>query len=222
MNGNRRSVWKLAMHYVFGIIMFIVLVGVVLFPIFGRPRRTNGHGSCLNNLKQLGTGFNMYESDWDDRFPALRTLANSAPEGQGWVCVTIPYLRNRKVFSCPGDPQSHRVEQPYVPLSYSFNRRLSGMKEKDVRGSAEVALLWDTPGTALRCNNANGDHIWRWGDADWPKTGDYIVWPYNADGRCENWPELAKPRHHGANNVCYADGHARQCPPCAVPRLSPK
>jgi prepilin-type processing-associated H-X9-DG protein len=166
---------------------------------------------------------NIYESDWDGRFPVLRTTSNRAPDGSGWTSALWPYIKHTVLFSCPTSPSGDSVHMGRWPKqSYSFNRRLSGMKETSVRKPEEVAALWDTVSSAEYCNNTNGDHVWRWGDPYWPKPGDYVAWPDHADKRCRDWPEPAKPRHHGVNNVCYADGHAKPCEPGIVPRISPK
>jgi len=74
------------------VIAIIAILAAILFPVFARARRAAQRTSCLNNLKQIGIAVNMYESDWDDRYPLVTgpgrifddpavngSLANSIP-----------------------------------------------------------------------------------------------------------------------------------------------
>ena len=53
------------------VIAIIAILAAILFPVFARARRAAQRTSCLNNLKQIGTAINMYETDWDDRYPLV-------------------------------------------------------------------------------------------------------------------------------------------------------
>jgi len=125
------------------VIAIIAILAAILFPVFARARRAAQRTSCLNNLKQIGTGINMYESDWDDRYPLvsgpgrefervwpgitgaysnLRTLSSSG-ERRWFQNLIAPYARNRKIFMCPsvGENGTWRVSSG-ATVSYWLNR----------------------------------------------------------------------------------------------------
>ncbi len=62
----------------------------------------------LRRAKQIGTALNMYQSDWDDRFPS----------GDNLMELTIPYLRDKDAFFAPG---TQNVAFQYVPPSDPSN-----------------------------------------------------------------------------------------------------
>lgn len=65
------------------------VIGVVAYPLFVRPRETR-HGSCISNMKQLGTGMQIYLGDYDDWLPP-----------HGWNNEVYPYTKNTMITTCP-------------------------------------------------------------------------------------------------------------------------
>ncbi|MEA3247521.1 MAG: prepilin-type N-terminal cleavage/methylation domain-containing protein, partial [Gemmatimonadota bacterium] len=51
------------------VIAIIAVLAAILFPVFARAREKANITACLNNLKQIGTGFAMYRSDYDGMMP---------------------------------------------------------------------------------------------------------------------------------------------------------
>ena len=74
------------------VIAIIAILAAILFPVFARARRAAQRTSCLNNLKQMGIAVNMYESDWDDRYPLVTGPGRifDDPGVPGSVAGTIP------------------------------------------------------------------------------------------------------------------------------------
>src|SRR5437870_2666958 len=51
------------------VIAIIAILAAILFPVFAQAREKARQTTCLSNLKQLGLGFRMYLTDYDDRLP---------------------------------------------------------------------------------------------------------------------------------------------------------
>ena len=51
------------------VIAIIAILAAILFPVFARARAKAKQSSCLNNVKQLSLGYQMYMSDYDEKFP---------------------------------------------------------------------------------------------------------------------------------------------------------
>src|SRR5436309_2116026 len=48
------------------VIAIIAILAAILFPVFAQARDAARQTTCLNNLKQLGTGLTMYAQDYDE------------------------------------------------------------------------------------------------------------------------------------------------------------
>lgn len=127
------------------VIAIIAILAAILFPVFARARRAAMKTSCLNNLKQIGTAVNMYESDWDDRYPLVSgpgrqfeeqvygwnwnyRTGTSSGERRWFQNVVGPYAKNKKIFMCPavGDDQKWAVKDVIDgkngTVTYAYNR----------------------------------------------------------------------------------------------------
>jgi prepilin-type N-terminal cleavage/methylation domain-containing protein len=63
------------------VIAIIAILAAILFPVFARAREAARKTSCLNNLKQIGTGAMMYVQDYDECFPDSRQSNNTLDGG---------------------------------------------------------------------------------------------------------------------------------------------
>jgi len=131
------------------VIAIIAILAAILFPVFARARRAAQRTSCLNNLKQIGNGINMYTSDWDDRYPLVTgpgrifeetlqvtwpytdtynfrnaTVANYPRTGcfKWFQNLTAPYARNTKIFICPSVTENGKWRAGGDTASYKYNR----------------------------------------------------------------------------------------------------
>lgn len=50
------------------VIAIIAILAAILFPVFARAREAARKTACLNNLKQLGSGSQMYAQEYDEQF----------------------------------------------------------------------------------------------------------------------------------------------------------
>ena len=209
MHSRRKVVRWFELLVIIGTLAFVAIVVYPMLPICPKPSRRI---SCLNNLKQLGNAMHMYMEDWHGSFPVLYTKAQRAPEGRAWPDALKPYVRNEHLFRCPKSEDR---------LTYSFNRRLSGLHEKDVLAPADTVLVFESVNNSPKNNNLNGDTVWRPSDGGVPEAGSFVL-AWEAKSRRLHLPGWAVPNHDDCANVSFADGHAKTCGPDYRPRFSPK
>ncbi len=126
------------------VIAIIAILAAILFPVFARARRAAQKTNCLNNLKQIGTAINLYQTDWDDRYPmatgpgrifeenalAGATLTNyrnnpvtNTGEKRWMQNVLGPYAKSKKIFMCPSQPEDgYWTMTGGTKISYYMNR----------------------------------------------------------------------------------------------------
>ena len=113
------------------VLIVIVIIGIlaaILFPVFAVAREKARMATCVSNLKQIGSAFSMYMSDYEECFPALPEYlgsdiqhwhnysgsvpfeANKVLNGSynwsydvNYVSQIQPYVKNMKVFKCKSD-----------------------------------------------------------------------------------------------------------------------
>ncbi|MBC8142754.1 MAG: DUF1559 domain-containing protein [Armatimonadetes bacterium] len=98
------------------VIAIIAVLAAILFPVFASAREKARQTVCASNLRQIGTAFALYVSDYDERFPDRRDLKQSLPGSYrpwtpawppsdprgGWAIVALePYTKNADILGCP-------------------------------------------------------------------------------------------------------------------------
>lgn len=97
------------------VVAIVAVLAAVLFPVFAQAREKARQTACVSNLRQIGTAFALYVSDYDERMPDRRDLKSMLPGGYrpwasawppsdprgGWAIIAAaPYTKNADVFSC--------------------------------------------------------------------------------------------------------------------------
>lgn len=102
------------------VIAIIAILAAILFPVFAQAREKARQATCLSNLKQLGSAFLMYSTDYDGMFPSpgggtVIIGTGSGPQN-GWIQTApdgstqgiYPYVKSSSktsaaanLFSCP-------------------------------------------------------------------------------------------------------------------------
>src|SRR5918999_4080557 len=87
------------------VIAIIAILAAILFPVFAQARDKARQTTCLNHMKQLGTGLMMYAQDYDETLPswpfhgkAGGVLTDPRFRVWGyylWVDAVMPYVKNR-------------------------------------------------------------------------------------------------------------------------------
>jgi hypothetical protein len=128
-----------------------LLVVVVVTPV-NRPRTSRGMRSiaCLNNCKQLATGYIMYASDYHDTALASAPNTNGVPLWAPGNVATLPdavddsllknsptyrYLSSTRVFHCPADESGFLYQGQRTLRNRSlFAKRVHGARFKPSYG----------------------------------------------------------------------------------------
>src|SRR3984957_8772818 len=110
MDGTHEIVMK-ARKGAFTLIELLVVIAIIsilasmLLPALGKAKEKGVTIYCVNNLRQLGLGMQMYGDDSNDRLPV--STANITTPGVGaftngtWTSSLLPYFGNTNVLRCP-------------------------------------------------------------------------------------------------------------------------
>ncbi|MBC8065715.1 MAG: prepilin-type N-terminal cleavage/methylation domain-containing protein [Chlorobia bacterium] len=111
------------------VIAIIAILAAILFPVFAQAKEAAKKTSALSNVKQMGTSFMIYTSDYDDNFPMAfsrrangtwrYTTVHPTPAGviaAGWDVEPVlsetknqwansvqPYVKNWGIYDAPGN-----------------------------------------------------------------------------------------------------------------------
>ena len=81
------------------VIAIIAILAGMLLPALNTARNNARKGSCLSNLKQIGTMLNMYAQDYNEYYCAStgKYLSDKQEVNQSWAVFMLPYCNGEKV-----------------------------------------------------------------------------------------------------------------------------
>lgn len=95
-------------------ILIVALLIAILIPVVLSIRTYSQRGVCASNLRQLYLGWSLYLQDY----------SGSPRDGRSWapkITALMPYLKDKRVLTCPLDPQGGIFSQHGdTPLSYYY------------------------------------------------------------------------------------------------------
>lgn len=94
------------------VIAIIAILAAILFPAFAKARESARRISCVNNLKQIGTGLMQYTQEYDEKMPAY---SRNYDNGIMWQATVQPYIKSIQLFTCPSNPMTDNAEGNYTP-----------------------------------------------------------------------------------------------------------
>jgi prepilin-type N-terminal cleavage/methylation domain-containing protein/prepilin-type processing-associated H-X9-DG protein len=204
------------------VIAIIAILAAILFPVFARAREKARTTSCQNNMKQVGTAFAMYRSDYDGHMPMDWYQSEDNNRVYRWIHATYGYVFDENIYQCPSRPTSTDVtwSPPYStfgPYSsyYYCHHFLSGISDSDVRAASSTIMIMD--GWFFSQDN-RGD--WMVGMFNsWPNLDDDNLTPAqhmagwingDADADYVNSEILRNMnRHNDGVNAVYFDSHVK-------------
>ncbi|MEI8248163.1 MAG: type II secretion system protein [Lentisphaerota bacterium] len=165
------------------VIAIIAILASMLLPALNKAREKAKTSTCLNNVKQLGTGSIMYGGDNSDYIPPS---AAGSPTTASWASLTYNYVTGKrvgnlglatypaKVMICPSDTHMPVCTSPnIIHLSYGINRNLTlpqadfnankpPLKFGKIPQPTEMLLIGETDGKIANAE-ANGHWETQWG-----------------------------------------------------------
>ncbi|MHB1001882.1 MAG: type II secretion system protein [Armatimonadota bacterium] len=138
------------------VIAIIAILAAILFPVFAKAREAARGTSCLSNMKQLGTAFQMYCGENDNVLPVPNYEAGAAAGDAiafGWTgegaapsqaymenytlkAVLTPYVKSTNIFKCASDSgASLKWTAGKRHMSYAYRHWLTfGFFNPDIYG----------------------------------------------------------------------------------------
>ncbi len=141
------------------VIAIIAILAAMLMPALAKAREKAQAASCVSNLRQMGTAFNMYLVDTKDYMPYGG--ANAPTDAAAWYNGIYPYLDNIEIFNCPAidaatvnwaifsDFGTYTEIEGYMPGEYGYNIHL-GVPASAWPGPGACAPKAVTRSTQLR------------------------------------------------------------------------
>lgn len=203
------------------VIAVIAILAALLFPVLGSSQERANQNKCMANLRQWGTGIQLYLGDHAGVFPQ-EGIQDSPPVDSekwgAWYNALGPYVgaqsnflgalcaadqapqpnpgHNKTIFTCPSHkPDANiRGQQPSIPVfSYGYNLWIDHEKRAGEQPSGKTGF-----GTLLRISQI-------------AKPSKFVVWGEVSSINFDNMYCIhIVYRHQGTNsaNFVFADGHA--------------
>ena len=170
------------------ILSVLALLVVIILPTLSRAK-TKSRIGCVNNLKQIGLSFRLWEGDNGDKYPMSVSVTNGgtmelAAGANAWFCFLVMsnQLSTPKILHCPADTNS------FATTNFS-----SGFNHRNISYFVNVDAGESDPQTLM-----SGDDNFEVGGV--PVNSGLLILTSNMSIA---W---SAGRHHFAGNVALADG----------------
>ena len=191
------------------VIAIIAILAAMLLPALQAAREKARAASCISNLKQHGTAFQMYFGDYNERMIPKIVLV---PQRKTWADLLFPYLggqdrpnvdynKRLKVMNCPSMTSLGKCSDSTAHLAYGMNEffGVTGGRSDCVDPATILISKIPFPSKHLLVSEDA-----RRQDAD-ESSGHYGVYPSLARPYLRNQEES----HSGMVNVLFIAGNVQ-------------
>jgi prepilin-type N-terminal cleavage/methylation domain-containing protein/prepilin-type processing-associated H-X9-DG protein len=206
--------WAFTLVELLVVIAIIGILAALLMPVLARAKAKAHQTACLNNLRQLGLGFQMYCSDFSEMFPAPGSKQKYGPQPEDWIwwqpsrnVANSSIARfvgnfNPVLFTCPSDlrAQALQAQGALTDNDYRFSYSLTSY---DLVGEV-------TPGMSTIITQFREVYPFKSTQIINPAAKIMLVEESDENINDSRWvPELNSfsNRHGGRGNVVFADDH---------------
>ncbi len=204
------------------VIAIIAILAALLLPALSRAKLKAQQTQCLNNLRELQTGWLMYVHDQNDALPLnaqeKATYSANASTTNSWVVgdatysadfsylkqgTIYSYVGNPAVYHCPSDHSLVNNTNTLRTRSYSLDYYLNGAIDPNYAAFLEPSAF---VGMATRYSGvARPSAVFAFLDENELTIEDGVYLLYRApDETYQNGPS---DRHNRGLNLSFADGH---------------
>jgi prepilin-type N-terminal cleavage/methylation domain-containing protein/prepilin-type processing-associated H-X9-DG protein len=216
------------------VIAIIAILASLLLPALSRSKQQAATVSCLNNLKQLQTCWQLYTSDYQDRLPpnnsvyAIGTTPTELLRGASWCLgvtrtdtsttnieqgLLFPYNRSVAIYHCPSDRStvedaSGKKLSQLRTRSYNMSQSVNGWPDFDWFNNS----LMPSFQKFTQISRPGTDQLFVFLDVHEDEILDAHFGIPTAERfpGANNWWDVPANRHSQGACLSFADGHAER------------
>ena len=202
------------------VIAIIAILAALLLPVLSMVKQRAYQTSCLNNLRQLQTGWLLYVHEQNDALPLNAEGETDADASwsttNSWVVGDVnasadlaliregsifPYVNDTQVYHCPADRSVMGNPATLRSRSYAMDYYLNG---ENLHGSDPAPVTFT--GVATRYGGiASPAKVFVFADESAMTINDGEFMIYRAPS--QTWIDVPSDRHNRGGSLSFADGH---------------